>query len=235
MEHDEQPPDSGADSLAPRPRGGLVNPKVASGRFFLAAVAGTIGTLVTPGTLPWHVRSMFGWDVAALLYSTVAWIMISRATPEDTKTRAALEDPGRRSVFFIAIGSSVYSFFAAIAVLREIRHLPENQIPIWTGLALAAVALSWVVTHTSFTLRYAHQFYRRAGSSKCLDFPGTDTPSDLDFAYFAFTIGMCFQVSDVVIKSVRLRRAALVHALVSFLFNTTIVALSLNLLTTLLN
>lgn len=235
MVEDEQPPDSGADSLAPRPRGGLVNPRVASGRFFLAAVAGAVATLVTPSTLPWHVRSMFGWDVAALLYSAVAWVMISRATPEDTKRRAALEDPGRRSVFVIAIGSSVYSFFAAIAVLKEIRHLPANDIPVWTGLALAAVALSWVVTHTSFTLRYAHQFYRRTGSSRCLEFPGTDTPSDLDFAYFAFTIGMCFQVSDVVIKSLRVRRAALFHALVSFAFNTTILALSLNLLTNLLN
>jgi uncharacterized membrane protein len=65
-------------------------------------------------------------------------------------------------------------------------------------------------------------------------FPGTDAPSDLDFAYFAFTLGMCFQVSDVVVQTSRARRAVLLHALVSFVFNTTILALSLNLVTTML-
>jgi len=236
VEPDEQPPDSTDDSLAPKPRAAtFVNPAVATGRVTLSAAAGLIATFLTPTSVPWHVRSMVGWDAGALLYATLAWLMILRATPKDTAQRAAQEDPGRRFVFFIAICSSTYSLFAAVAVLKEIRNLPAVQVPIWTGLALAAVALSWIVTHTSFTLRYAHLFYRRHGISECLEFPGTKTPSDLDFAYFAFTIGMCFQVSDVIIKSLRVRRAALAHALVSFGFNTTILALSLNLLTTLLN
>lgn len=234
VEPDEQP-DSAQESLAPRPRlTSFINPAVATGRVSLGALAGTVATLLTPGTVPWHVRSMVGWDAGALLYATLAWIMILRASPQDTAQRAAQEDPGRRLVFVIAICSSIYSLFAAVAVLKEIRKLPAEQVTIWTGLALAAVALSWIVTHTSFTLRYAHLFYRRHGISECLQFPGTKSPSDLDFAYFAFTIGMCFQVSDVVIMSLRVRRAALFHALVSFGFNTTILALSLNLLTTLL-
>ena len=235
MEPDEQPPDSTQDSLAPRPRLAFVHPAVATGRVSLAAIAGTLATLLTPSSVPWHVRSMVGWDAGALLYATLAWLMILRATPQATAQRAAQEDPGRRFVFVIAICSSIYSLFAAVAVLKEIRQLPAAEVPVWTGLALAAVALSWIVTHTSFTLRYAHLFYRRQGISECLEFPGSKTPSDLDFAYFAFTIGMCFQVSDVIIKSLRVRRAALFHALVSFGFNTTILALSLNLLTTLLN
>lgn len=230
---EEEPPDS-VDSLPPRPRAAWIHPGVASGRVSLAAIAGTVAALLTPRTIPWHVRSMVGWDAGALLYATLAWIMILRATPDDTRRRAAQEDPGRHLVFVIAICSSIYSLFASVAVLKEIRKLPETQLPVWTGLALAAVALSWIVTHTSFTLRYAHLFYRRHGITECLEFPGTKTPSDLDFAYFAFTIGMCFQVSDVVIRSLRVRRAALFHALVSFGFNTTILALSLNLLTTLL-
>ncbi|MFO0742225.1 MAG: DUF1345 domain-containing protein [Labilithrix sp.] len=228
-------PDSVDDSLAPRPRHSFIHPRFATGRVTLGAAAGTLATLLTPGTVPWHVRSMVGWDAGALLYATLAWLMILRATPTHTAQRAAQEDPGRRLVFFIAIGSSIYSLFAAVAVLKELKQLPSAQVPVWTGLALAAVALSWIVTHTSFTLRYAHMFYRKTGPSECLQFPGTKTPSDLDFAYFAFTIGMCFQVSDVVITSLRVRRAALMHALVSFGFNTTILALSLNLLTTLLN
>jgi uncharacterized membrane protein len=231
----DESPDSEKDSLVPRPRHAIVSPRFAAGRLFLAVCAGVFATALTPGTLPLHVRSMVGWDAAALLYVTLAWIMILRATPKDTSERAAAEDPGGVLVLIIAILSSIYSLLAAVLVLKELRRLPSIEVPVWTGLALAAVALSWLVTHTSFTLRYAHLFYRRSGISECLQFPGTKTPCDLDFAYFAFTIGMCFQVSDVTIASMRVRRAALFHALVSFGFNTTILALSLNMLTTLLS
>lgn len=234
MESSDEAPDS-VDSIAPRPRAAFVHPKFGAGRVTLGVAAGAIATLLTPNTVPWHVRSMVGWDAGALLYVTLAWLMIVSATPSDTAQRAAQEDPGRRFVFLIAIASSIYSLFAAVAVLKEIRRLPPAQVSVWTALALAAVVLSWLVTHTSFTLRYAHLFYRRKGPTECLQFPGVERPSDIDFAYFAFTIGMCFQVSDVVITSLRVRRAALFHALISFGFNTTILALSLNLLTTLLN
>lgn len=96
------------------------------------------------------------------------------------------------------------------------------------GRTFLAVVLSWVVTHTMFTLRYAHLYYGD-GEVGGLDFPGVEPPVDDDFAYFAFTIGMCFQVSDVVISSSRIRREALLHALLSFVYNTVILALSLNL------
>jgi uncharacterized membrane protein len=92
------------------------------------------------------------------------------------------------------------------------------------------VAVTWGVTHTSYTLRYAHLYYRDRGSGEGgLVFPGDERPCDLDFAYFAFTIGMCFQVSDVTIASRRIRRGALLHALLSFAYNTAIVAFTLNL------
>jgi uncharacterized membrane protein len=177
---------------------------------------------------------MVGWDAGALLLVTLAWMIILRASPAETRARAALEDPGRRFVFVIAVVSSLFSLFAAVGVLKHLRTLPPAHAEVWTGLALAAVALSWVVTHTAFTLRYAHLYYRGRAACGGLKFPGTETPCELDFAYFAFTIGMCFQVSDVTIESARVRRAVLVHSLVSFLYNTTILALSLTLVTTLL-
>jgi uncharacterized membrane protein len=195
---------------------------------------GVLATLLTPPTVAWHVRAMVGWDAGALLFAVIAWLMIARASPAETRRRAALEDPGRRVVFVIALASSVFSLFAAVGVLKQVRSLPPGQAPIWTGLALAAVVLSWIVTHTAFTLRYAHLYYRRRGVTECLRFEGTKAPCDVDFAYFAFTIGMCFQVSDVVVASARVRRAVLLHAVVSFAYNTTILALALNLVTTLL-
>jgi uncharacterized membrane protein len=136
-------------------------------------------------------------------------------------------------VFPLAVLSSFFSLFAAVIVLKQIKSLPAEQVPLWTALALAAVVLSWVVTHTVFTLRYAHLYYRKNAKTHCLQFPGNDPPSDIDFAYFAFTIGMCFQVSDVVVTTRRARRAVLLHAVISFVYNTTILALSLNLVTNL--
>ena len=131
-------------------------------------------------------------------------------------------------VFVIAISSSLFSLFAAANVLRTVREWPGLEGQIWTALAVAAPVLSWIVTHTAFTLRYAHLYYKRSGCGG-LEFPGGRRPSDVDFAYFAFTLGMCFQTSDVVVTSSRIRRAVLFHALLSFLYNTAILALALNL------
>ena len=95
-----------------------------------------------------------------------------------------------------------------------------------------AIALSWILTHTSYTLRYAKLYYRdpqRPRDAGCLNFPGKGPPADIDFAYFAFTIGMCFQTSDISVETREMRREVLVHALLSFVYNTMIVALALNL------
>ena len=124
------------------------------------------------------------------------------------------------------------SLFAATAVLRMMHGQSCGNF--WVVLALVSVALSWTVTHTAYTFRYAHLFYT-GDVNGGLDFPGTQTPCDLDFAYYSFTIGMAFQVSDVSITATDIRRATFGHALVSFVFNTTIVALSLNVMFQLLS
>jgi uncharacterized membrane protein len=227
---DDEPPDSLA-SRAPGARR-LLDPRAATGRLLISAAVGIVSTVLTPsGEVPLRVRAVVGWDAGALLFAALSWVMISRASAAETKKRAALEDPGRRLVFVIALASSLFSLFAAVVVMRQVRTLAPGHVQIWTGLALAAVALSWVVTHTAFTLRYAHLYYRRHATKQCFEFPRTEAPSDVDFAYFAFTIGMSFQVSDVVVASCHARRAVLIHALISFVYNTTILALTLNLVT----
>ena len=95
-------------------------------------------------------------------------------------------------------------------------------------LTLASIALSWTMTHTAYTLRYAHLYYR-SGGRHGLQFPGDEAPADIDFAYFAFTVGMCFQVSDVTVSTTACRRAVLLHATLAFVYNTMILALALNL------
>jgi uncharacterized membrane protein len=102
--------------------------------------------------------------------------------------------------------------------------------PTFVVLCLVAVASAWALTHTAYTLRYAHLYYRddRDGVGG-LSFPDDAPPTYLDFAYFAFTIGMCFQTSDVTVTSRQIRRAVMAHAMLSFAYNTTILATAVSL------
>ena len=188
--------------------------------------------LVTPGSPAWQLRAMVGWDATAVALLAASWRILLTSDARTTELRAGDEDPGGRAVFTIAVLSSLFSLFAATMVLRMMRG--QTCESFWVVLALVSVALSWVVTHTAYTLRYAHLFYT-GDVNGGLEFPGTQTPCDMDFAYYAFTIGMAFQVSDVSITAADIRRATFGHALVSFVFNTTIVALSLNVMFQLLS
>ena len=206
------------------------SPRHAVVRLVIATALGVIAyALITPADdVPWWMRAVVGWDVAALSLCVLAWSVILRASPTETKRRAGSDDPGRHVVFAVAMVSSMFSFFAAAFVLRHVKNLPAASQMTWTLLTLGAVVLSWTLAHTMYTLRYAHLYYRK-GSSHGIQFPGDQPPSDIDFAYFSFTIGMCFQVSDVVVTSTRCRRSVLLHAVLSFVYNTAILALALNL------
>lgn len=169
-----------------------------------------------------------GWDTGALTLVGLALYVILRADAAETKRRAGSDDPGRFLVFLIALVASAFSLFAAAYVFKQVKGLPADQQQLWTLLTLGSIVLSWTMTHTGYALRYAHLYYR-GGGHHGLDFPGDDPPADVDFAYFSFTVGMCFQVSDVTVRSTICRRAVLVHAVIAFVYNTTIVALALNL------
>lgn len=168
---------------------------------------------------------MVGWDAMAVTLLALSWNILLRSDARTTELRAGDQDPGGRVVFLIAVWSSVFSLFASTLVLRLMRG--QSCGDVWVVLALVSVALSWIVTHTAYTFRYAHLYYTGSENGGLI-FPGTPTPCDMDFAYYSFTIGMCFQVSDVQCTASEIRRATLLHALTSFLFNSTIVALSLN-------
>jgi uncharacterized membrane protein len=120
--------------------------------------------------------------------------------------------------------------FATTVVLRGAHACAVEMRPTFIALSLGAVASAWALTHTAYTLRYAHLYYRDDGDGEGgLSFPGDQPPAYLDFAYFAFTIGMCFQTSDVTITSRLIRRATMGHAVLSFVYNTAIVATAVSL------
>lgn len=206
------------------------DPRQARGRLAAALVVGVATTLAIPDHFGIELRALAGWDAAALTMGALCWWLIARGDAEETRCRAAADDPGRRAVWLIVILASGFSLFATAVVLRAARaHVPAAR-DVFIALCIVAVASAWVLTHTAYSLRYAHLYYRDDGDGEGgLVFPGDAAPDFFDFAYFAFTIGMCFQVSDVAIANRGIRRTALGHGVLSFAYNTAILATAINL------
>jgi len=205
------------------------DPRQALGRVVTSVAIGLVSWLVLAHHT-WELRALAAWNIGSSILLVLAWTVIARSTATKTARLAAQEDPGRTAVWALVILTSLVSLFSAAYVLRISKSQALVEERSLVGLALLAVALSWTLTHTSYTLRYAHLYYRDDEEGVGgLVFPGKGEPRYFDFAYFAFTIGMCFQVSDVVVEGSQLRATVLGHALLSFVYNTTILALALNL------
>ena len=213
-----------------------VAPYTAGRRLLISAAAGlVIGSVVGIGapSLGWAIHLVAGWDAAGLTLLSLAWWRIWHDSSVETRRRAAGEDPGRTLVWMIVLLASLFSLFAAGFVMRRAHSMASSSSGFCLLLALCILTVisAWALTHTAYALRYAHLYYRDDDDGEGgLEFPGKLDPDGMDFAYFAFTLGMCFQVSDVVITSRPIRRAALAHALLAFLYNTVVVALALNLM-----
>jgi uncharacterized membrane protein len=176
------------------------------------------------------VATLLGWDVAGLVLLALSWAVILPATPASTRYRAGAEDPGRTLVYVLVVITSTVSLLAATVMVGRARDLSPELARLVAILCLTAVAVAWTVTHTAFAMRYARLYYRedREGVGG-IDLPGKHPPAYFDFAYFAFTLGMCFQVSDACVSSAQIRRVVLLHALISFAYNSVILAFVLNL------
>ena len=210
----------------------LLDPRSVSTRLVLAVAVAVAAWLVVPGQLATRTRILLAWDLAGLVLFGFALVIIVRADSRETRRRAAAYDPGRNVVWGLVLGASTFSLFAATLLVRQPHTGPSFAGELHVALCVATVAISWLVTHSVFTLRYAHLYYQDADGDRAADggieFPGGEQPDDLDFAYFAFTIGMCFQVSDATVSRREIRRTVLAHAALSFVYNTVILALVLN-------
>ncbi|HEU4727589.1 MAG TPA: DUF1345 domain-containing protein [Kofleriaceae bacterium] len=204
-----------------------LDPRSVRTRLILAIAAGMAGWFVAPGRIAAIPRALLAWDVAGLVLVGFAGLIITRSDARETRRRAAAYDPGRRIVWLIVLVTSTLSLLAATIAVRQGR---DDTPSLRVAVCVATVLISWLVTHSAFTLRYAHLYYRDADRAGGIELPGGEPPDDLDFAYFAFTIAMCFQVSDATISSRPIRRTVLGHAMLAFLYNTVILALALNLI-----
>ncbi|RUL69581.1 DUF1345 domain-containing protein [Dyella choica] len=168
---------------------------------------------------------LLGFDAGALLYLSMVARMFHRATAEHMARHAQRQDAGRRTTLWVAVTLSVV---VLVALSTEL-HAAKNGGAAAMGMAALSIVLSWLFMNTMYALHYAHGYYGDFGRQHAgLEFPGTKQPDYWDFVYFAFVIGMCFQVSDVQITSHSLRRTALQHSVVAFFFNVFIIAISVN-------
>ncbi len=200
------------------------------------------GLLVSAATLyfiddrfPWPTTFIITWMAFALSVIVMIWIAFLSSHPREVRKIAKIQDSSRLMLFSFVIISSVASL-AAVYYLLKSAKAPGGHADSYILMAITAVFVSWWLVHTIFTTRYAHIYYDTKADDGStlkgggLQFPDENEPDYLDFVYFSFVIGMTFQVSDVEISSRQIRRLAWLHGLISFIFNTAIVALSINII-----
>ena len=200
-------------------------------RFFIALGVAALSFALMPHYLTWPARILGTWN--AFVYTTLGliWTMILTAEPEEVVSKAKLEDSSRTAIFVIVLLGACTSVFAVAAELASAKTLDHRHAGMHVLFAILTIAASWVLVHTTFTLRYAHRFYSNDGTDEKaggLNFPDEPEPDYLDFAYFSFTLGMCSQTSDVTVGASTMRRLVLVHCLISFAFNVAILGFSIN-------
>lgn len=195
-------------------------------RTLISAGLGIIAFFVLPETLRLVTRLLMAWDIFTGFYLTLAYAMMLRSGVSHIRRNAILQDDGR---FLILLVTALGAFASIAAIVFELGA--NNRSAPTLTLATLTIALSWATVHTTFALHYAHDFYRDDGTPGGLAFPAGDKPQDpdyWDFVYFSFVIGMTAQVSDVGVTSKIIRRTATAHGIISFLFNTALLALMVN-------
>jgi uncharacterized membrane protein len=210
------------------------DPQVVSAglRVAIATAAGTAVAIASALVLPWQVAVLGGWDTAAGVFLAWVWGKVARLGQDETASLATREDPNRAVADLTLVGASVGCLVGVGFTLIKAAHSQGLAAGGLVSLAVASVVLSWAVVHTVFMLRYARLYY--ADPVGGVDFNEDVRPDFSDFAYLAFTIGMTYQVSDTDLTNRRIRRTALRHALLSFLFGTVIVAMTINIVAGLL-
>jgi len=194
-------------------------------RTFISILIGVLAFFLLPDSLRLVTRLLIGWDTFIALYLLLVYIMMARCGLAHIRRNAVLQDDGR---FLILMVTALGAFASIAAIVFELggshRSVPD------LSLATATIALSWAAVHTTFALHYAHDYYRGAKPGG-LQFPSGDEHDHADywdFVYFSFVIGMTAQVSDVGITDKTIRRTATAHGIISFVFNTALVALMVN-------
>lgn len=173
-------------------------------------------------------RMLIGWDAGMGAFLIAAFAMLLRSDGARLRRRAALQDEGRFVILLLVAAAALASLGAIVALLGVGAAGGAGRPPGQLALATLTILLSWAFVHVIFALHYAHDYYGAGTKGAGLAFPGGEDPDYWDFLYFSLVIGMTSQVSDVAVTGRAIRRTVAAHGVVSFLFNATLIALTVN-------
>jgi uncharacterized membrane protein len=207
----------------------------AAHRLLIAVVVSILMVVVLQATdMELHTRLLAGWDAGALVYLSLAWLLVSKSDANATRVRAQTQDQSGFVIFLIVITAALASLVAIGFTLNGVKTLPLLLKSLHLALAIIALIFSWLLIQTVFAFHYARQYYglgkKTTQQSGGLLFPGEQPPDYLDFIYYSYVVGMTSQVSDVVVTSRHMRRHTLLHSVLAFLFNMAILALGINII-----
>ena len=198
----------------------------------IGTLSGLVCFALLPGSWLLLTRALVSWDFGCAVFLAMTAHMFTREDEKGLARHAARDQEAEWSIFWLTIGAATASFAAIIGEFSQSKELSPHLRDLHVLLVAVTLLVSWLVTHALFALRYAHEWYDTPPGgtdyARGLEFPGGEAPDYWDFFYFALVLGMTFQVSDVTIHARTLRRLATVHGLLGFLFNTVILALSVN-------
>src|ERR1700722_3477153 len=204
-------------------------------RLATALVLGFTAYSVIPHDRPPIIRATWGWDFAVLVLIGGILAMMATSTRDHMRRRAARQDLGRWVILLAIIAGALVCMLALAYIQKTFKATPDGEPVIYLVTIVGTIVLSWHLVHTVFALHYAHGYYGPSededdadGLVGGLEFPSETQPDYWDFMYFSYVVGMTSQVSDVQISGRDLRRLALIHGVVSFFFNTIILALTIN-------
>ncbi|HUX63825.1 DUF1345 domain-containing protein [Sulfuricella sp.] len=201
-------------------------------RLFSSILVGVLIVLFIPRSLALHeiTRAIVGWNVGAWLYLMLAARMMFWTTRERMRVRSIEQDDGKFVILGMVIVAAIASLGAIFAELAVVKDMHGMLRYAHIALAVLTILSSWAFTQVMFALHYAHDFYvaQECGSPGGLEFPNATAPDYSDFLYFSCVIGTSGQTADVSFTSRSMRRTGLVHCVLAFFFNTTLVALTIN-------
>ena len=204
-------------------------------RLAVALCVGVLAGLLVPDVSRIVTRCLVGWNAAVWLYLLLEAAMMARADHADLRRLARLNAEGARTVLAAVVAAALASLAAIVLELAAAKTPGAGHAGPQVAFALFTVAGSWLLVGVLFTLNYASLYYRDAGSDgpgQGLRFPDDDgdtfRPDYVDFLYFAFTLSVAAQTADVAVTSRDMRLLVLAQSLLAFVFNTTILALTIN-------
>ena len=196
-------------------------------RLITSTLIGLIVAVLFPSTWGPANRILIGWNVGVWLYLVLVYYLMATARSHEIDDRAATQDEGRIAILVLTTAAALATVGAILFELGSVRGSDRQLVQLL--LAITTIISSWFFIHSIFALHYAHEFYgERGGKKNGLRFTDDTDPGYWDFVYFSFVIGMTAQVSDVAVTSKTIRQTVTAHAIVSFLFNVSLLALTIN-------